>query len=132
MTNLKSAFADCYSLKEVNLPSTQNVTSFIDAFKSCFSLERINELDFNSCTDSSVDISCNKLINIGSIKNIKMNFNVSGSPCLHKETLLRILNALYDYSTSEATYTLALGTANLSKLTDEEIAIATNKGWNVS
>ena len=33
---------------------------------------------------------------------------------------------------SEKTRTLTLGSANLAKLNDEQITIATNKGWTVS
>ena len=92
------------------------------------------DLNFNSATNiSGVFNKCYNLRNIKSISNIKIN-NLNFSTCysLTHETLIKILNALYDYSTSEDTYTLALGSANLAKLTDEEIAIATNKGWNVS
>lgn len=32
---------------------------------------------------------------------------------------------------SESTRTLTLGSANLAKLTDDQIAIAVNKGWTV-
>ena len=47
-----------------------------------------------------------------------------------------IINNLYDlnvtYGSSSYKQTLNLGTTNKAKLTADEIAIATNKGWNVT
>ena len=54
------------------------------------------------------------------------NYNVN--------TFISLFNCLYDYTAEggSANYTLVLGADNLAKLTDEQIAIATNKGWTVS
>ena len=46
---------------------------------------------------------------------------------LSRESLLSILNSLEVVSGE----TLTLGSVNLAKLTDDDIAIATNKGWSV-
>ena len=46
---------------------------------------------------------------------------------LSRESLLSILNNLSVVSGE----TLTLGSVNLAKLTDDDIAIATNKGWSV-
>ena len=49
------------------------------------------------------------------------------------EEIIKVLDALADYSTdTENTYVLTLGAYNLSKLTEEEIEIATDKGWTVA
>ena len=52
------------------------------------------------------------------------NYNVN--------TLITLFNCLYDYASegTSANYTLVLGN-NLARLTDEQIAIATNKGWTL-
>lgn len=62
------------------------------------------------------------------------NFNVSYCTLLTHDSLLSILNALKDYSTdtSGTTWVVTLGTENLNKLTDEEKAIATQKGWTIA
>ena len=129
-------FYNCNKIKSIKSNvNTSAVKNFSNSFANCWSLINLDmDLNFNSATNiSGVFNKCYNLRNIKSISNIKIN-NLNFSTCysLTHETLIKILNALYDYSTSENTYTLALGTANLSKLTDEEIAIATNKGWNVS
>jgi hypothetical protein len=56
---------------------------------------------------------------------------------LTHESLINILNALYDYVNGELDgsskdKTLTLGTTNLAKLTDAEKAIATEKGWTLA
>lgn len=48
---------------------------------------------------------------------------------LSHDSLLRIISALV---VTETTKTLGIGANNLSKLTAEEIAVATGKGWTVS
>ena len=66
--------------------------------------------------------------------------DLSSSTLLSVESLRSIINNLYDLN-QNATYvaagtiyrqSLKLGSTNLAKLTDEEKAIATNKGWNLS
>ena len=56
--------------------------------------------------------------------------NLSFSP-LTVESILSLFATLADYSASGGTYTLTLGTTNLKKLTDEQKAIATEKGWTL-
>lgn len=52
---------------------------------------------------------------------------------LSHESLVNIINNLYDIKTKGVKpQKLILGSTNLAKLTAEEIAVATNKGWNVS
>lgn len=67
-------------------------------------------------------------------------FGLTSCTALTHESLINIINKLYDLN---LTYdvanggtlygqTLEIGASNLLKLTEEEIAIATSKGWNVS
>lgn len=58
--------------------------------------------------------------------------NVSWSTKLSHDSIMSIINCLKDYSGSGTTHTVTLGTANLAKLTDEEKAIATEKGWSLA
>lgn len=51
---------------------------------------------------------------------------------LSVESMLRIIDKLYDYSTTSFNATLNLGTTNKAKLTNEQLAIAINKGWTVT
>lgn len=62
--------------------------------------------------------------------------NITFSSCtkLNHDTIMRVINALYDYVAegSTTTYTLTLGTTNLAKLSEEEQAIAIQKGWTLA
>jgi len=67
--------------------------------------------------------------------------DLSGTYNLSHESLIDIitnglydLNLTYDVANGGKLYTqqLILGSTNMAKLTAEEIAIATNKGWSVS
>lgn len=60
------------------------------------------------------------------------NFNVSYCTKLTHDSLMSIINCLKDYSGSGTTYTVTLGTTNLAKLTNEEKAIATERGWTLA
>lgn len=66
--------------------------------------------------------------------------DLSKSTKLTHESLIDVINNLYDlnltYNVANGgtlyRQSLVLGSTNLAKLTEDEIAIATNKGWNVS
>ena len=115
---------------------TSSVTDFSYAFDNAFALRVIENLDFTSATRGINNMFLSKgLISINKISNIKLSgMNLSNSIYLNHDTLIRVLNALYDYASegSTSTYTLTLGATNLAKLTDEEKAIATNKGWTLN
>ena len=60
------------------------------------------------------------------------NFNVSTCAKLTHDSLMSIIDTLKDYSGTTTTKTATLGTTNLAKLSDEEKAIATQKGWTLA
>ncbi len=143
--SLRSAFSNMtslkkFSFKELNL-NPANVTEYWTTFQNDSTLQEIDKLDFTSLNTSNtanwVNMfgGCVSLIEINEISNIHMSgLNLSKCESLSHDTLLRFLNALYDYASegSTDTYILTLGTTNLDKLTDEEKAIATNKGWTLN
>lgn len=68
-----------------------------------------------------------KLLVIG--HGFKSNLVISNLVYLNGRNIIDILNKLADVNDEEQTYTLTLGSILLGKLSDEEKAIATNKGW---
>ena len=72
------------------------------------------------------------------LENIKITGVIGNDPnmkdCkkLTHASLMSITNALKDCSDLGTTCTLTLGTTNLAKLTDEEKALATQKGWTLA
>ena len=102
------AFSGCTNLADVILPSSiisvSNVT-----FRGCSNLSNVTiKNGFNA---DKLDLSASTLYSV--------------------ETIVSWLNALAD-RTGLTPYTLTIGSVNLSKLTPEQIAIATNKNWNLT
>ena len=71
---------------------------------------------------------CSSLETIHMI-NIGVNLDISSSTKFTREALLEIIGNL---KTVTRTMRLKMGTTNLAKLTDEDKAIATNKGWSLA
>ena len=59
------------------------------------------------------------------------NLNLASSTKYSANTIVGWLNALYD-RTGLSAYTLEIGANNINKLSSEQIAIATNKNWNLA
>ena len=63
----------------------------------------------------------------------KGRIDISHLTQLDHSSLMVIINGLYDYvgAGSSGTRYIKLGDVNLAKLSDEDKAIATNKGWTI-
>lgn len=65
--------------------------------------------------------------------NVFQNFTLASYKSLSKESLLSFLNALPDITSLTSTvYTLPIGSANMAKLTEDEILTFTNKGYSLT
>ena len=137
--NMSGMFANCSSLETIPILDTSNVTDMSWMFTDCSSLKAIPMLDTSNVTDvNNIIGGCPSLTNLGGFKNLGKSFPTTGvytlylySPLTH-ESLMNVINNLYDIkSIGIKTVTIDIGEANLAKLTAEEIAIATNKGWNI-
>ena len=147
VTKMNDTFKRCYDLKKIPEINTQNVTSFNSTFYNCSTLYELPALNASKVTDiNQMFLLCNKLknfgglINLGEAYNTRQPANISSykltfddSPELTHDSLMNAINNLYDIKTKGCNpQGLVLGSINLAKLTSEEIAIATNKGFNVS
>ena len=147
VTRMNDTFKRCYDLKKIPEINTQNVTSFNSTFYDCTSLYEIPALNASKVTDvNQMFIICKKLkdfgglINLGEAYNTRQSANISSykltlddSPELTHDSLMNVINNLYDIKTKGCNpQGLVLGSTNMAKLTSEEIAIATNKGWIIS
>ena len=127
--------------------NTSNLRYVTDMFYVCVNLITIPKLNFESVTNvSSFLYSANNVVNIGGFENLGAAYLTTASAnysyyrldltsCskLTHESLMNVINNLYDIKTKGCkAQSLRLGATNLAKLTEDEIAIAQNKGWNVS
>ena len=107
------------------------------AFFSATKLQTIEKLILPMAAEPSMNttaafMNCNALTTILEIEGVFGNsISFSYSP-LGKDTIMRIMNALADYSDGSYKKTLTLGTKNLAKLTDAEKVVATEKGWTLA
>ena len=136
VTNMTNMFRGCSSLTALNVSNfnTTNVTTMNSMFSNCKSL---TELDLSSWDMSNViDITqmfydCPSLTHLQAPQNISTRtgtLDVSDSPLLTHESLMSIINNLAVVSKKQS---FKLGPTNFAKLTDEEIAIGTQKGWDI-
>lgn len=129
VTSMAYIFEYCYKLTTIPKLDTSNVTNMNNMFSVCRSLTSIPRLDTSKVTNMSYMFNgCSNLEEIH-MTGMKTNFDISVSTKFTREALVEILNNL---ATVTTTKTLTMGSTNLAKLTDEDKAIATNKGWTLA
>lgn len=160
MTDMGSSFNKCSLIKSIPQFDTSKVKSIADMCYLCIELETIPLLDFGSVNETRAQFGgkdtfngCSNLKNLGGFKdlgkayteqtenNYQYKLTLSSSTKLTHDSLMNVINNLYDLNLNtnlsvdgvcQYRQQLTLGSKNLEKLTAEEIAIATNKGWNVN
>lgn len=147
--NSCSNMFNVYNIGLVELPKldTSNCIQAINMCSNCTNLETIPLLDFSKmATLGSTFYNCKALTNLGGFQNLgqaylttaKANYGsykleLLESTKLTHDSLMNVINNLYDIATKGVkTQQLQIGSTNISKLSAEEIAIATNKGFSVS
>ena len=133
VTTMQSMFSNSSGLISLNLSSfdTTKVTDIHYMFYGCSSLTSLNLSSFDTTKVTSMfDMfyNCSSLIELDSMQNISTELKLSPT-ILDVTSLLDVINNL---ATVTTTKTLTLGSTLLAKLTEDQIAIATNKGWTVS
>jgi len=129
VTNMSSMFYESRSITTIPLFNTSNVTNASHMFHGCSNLAIVPALDFSKVTTISyIFYLCSSLTEIH-IHGISVTFDIHFSTLFTESALVEILNNL---AVITSTQTLYLGSTNLAKLTSEEIAIATGKGWTLA
>lgn len=146
VTNLSYAFESCTNLIELPEMNTQNVANMFFLCRGCEKLVTVPKLKANSVTNINASFQwCNNLTNLGGFENLGESYSTSSNANnesyqlylpfekLTHESLMNVINNLYDIKAKGCkAQQLILGSTNISKLSAEELAIATNKGWTVS
>lgn len=134
-TDVKAAFYWTGGIKRIPEINTTNAPSLYTFCHNCSNLETIDKIILKSDGSQSLEsafTNCPKLKNITFEGVIGYNgVSFANSTLLTHDSLMSIINALKDYSSSGTTYTITIGSTNKAKLTVEELAIAQNKGWTV-
>lgn len=141
VSNFIHMFNGCSNLTELDLSKwvLTKQCSFSYLFGGCSKLISLNiqNIDFNKVTYiTGMFSNTNNIENLTFGYNFKFQLDFSGKHKITVESLLSVLNGLYDFTGNGETPSssqgkLTLGSTNLAKLSDEQKAIATNKGWTL-
>lgn len=128
-----SMFFGCSKITNMTLNfDTSNVTNMTAMFKNCRSLRVLNLSNFDmSKVTNMMDmfVGCEGLMTVaGHITGISCDLNLGYSSYLTNESVMVFVNGLAEVS---STKTLSLEYDAYDTLTEEQIALATSKGWSV-
>lgn len=134
VTNMYNMWANCYKLTQLDLSNwnTSKVARMDYMFYGCSKLTQLDLNNFNTSKVTNMSEMfqyCNSLTDFIAPKNINANIGFNYCNNLSHDSLMSIVNNL---ATVTTTRTLTLGSTNLAKLSSEEKAIATNKGWTLA
>jgi surface protein len=145
VTNMTSMFQSCRALTTIPQLDTSNVTNMSSMFYDCSKLTSIPLLDCGKISAGSYinlfsSNTMTYLTDLGGFKDLgkvssfnKPSYFLKVCPNLTKESVLNVLNNLYDRKTAGySVVTLPFHTNSLALLSDDEKAIATNKGWTLA
>lgn len=148
----------CKNLKSFPQFDTSKVTNFYNMLKWCVSLKELPRLDFSSAQAiRDMTYGVYRYIKLGGFKDLGKGYDTSKSANnpdyaldisqgstiespnsifptdIDHDSLMNVINNLYDIANKGVkTQQLVLGSKNLAKLTAEEVAIGTSKGWSIS
>lgn len=140
-TNVSYMFCHCAKIKHLPNFNTNKVTNFGGFLSNATGLVSLPVIDMSSATSLTSFFGSNTITNlteIGGFKNLKINWTSSAlntCPNLTRESLLNVINNLYDFrgnGDNTTTRSIKIGSSNMYRLTDEDKAIATNKGWTLT
>lgn len=147
VTNTTSMFQNCEKLTTIPQLNTSKVKTGYSMFYGCNKVNNIPLLDFSSMTDSrNMFCNCSALTNLEGFENFGMNERLDvggtalvdvpmfyGCTAITRQSCINIFNNLYDRKTAGySIVNMSFEPEVIARLTDEDIAIATNKGWTIT
>lgn len=128
-TRMLTMFLGCNKLTTIPQLDTSNVTNMGEMFNGCTSLTSIPELNVaNANYFASIFNKCTSLTSIG-MYGFRYSIDISQTALEHDALVAFLNQAGTAYDNSQ---TITMGSAKLALLSDEEKAIATNKGWQLA
>ena len=144
VTNMEQMFSDCKALTNLDLSSfnTSSVTNMQYMFYTCEALTNLDLSSFNTSSVTNMDEMFSFASNLENViwgKNWGAGLEASTSPVLSfyftpkftHSSALDLINKLADHSSTGGGRIVEFNTALQPSITDEEIAIATAKGWEI-
>ena len=129
VTNMNSMFQNCPNLTTIPELDTSKVTDMSYMFSNCPNLTSIPALDASNVTSiNSIVYKCYKLTSIG-LYGFTRSIDITNTALEHDAIVAFLNQAGTAYNSSQR---ITMGSTKLALLSDEEKAIATNKGWTLA
>ena len=147
--DMSRMFSNCPSLTELPNFNCAKVTNFGTSSNStwlydCSNVEKMGVVDCDSVPNISYFFGngtrtyltefggCRNLGKASSVSGTNGNYFMNYAPNLSYQSVLNVLNGLYDRASAGlSVLTLKLHANHLAMLSEDDIAIATNKGWTI-
>ena len=137
LTSLDNCWYQCYSLQSLDLSGWDTTNWAVKDTRNLWSTQRCIK---SIKTPASIGIVPKATSNVNTVPNqinieeftgyaVYINHTYEDASCLTPASLVSILDRL---PTVTAARTITLGQTNILKLTQEQIAVATQKGWTVA
>ena len=140
--NAEAMFYDCSSLTSVPQFDFSSLINAGQMFYNTSKLQSVPLLDFGNVTviyDFFSYFGNNNLTDLGGFKNLKIdwddNYGLSKCPNLTYESVMNVITNLYDFRANgdnKTTKTLKISSNSMELLSDDDKALATNKGWTLT
>lgn len=129
VTTMYFMFYNCNKLTTIPGLDTSNVTEMYGMFANCSKLTSIGALDASKCRDFGLIFSnCNSLTSIG-LYGFTRTIDITPTALGHDAIVAFLNQAGSAFNSSQK---ITMGSAKLALLSNEEKAIATNKGWQLA
>ena len=129
VTDMYAMFSKCINLTTIPPLDTYNVTNMREMFSNCSNLTTIPALDASKATTIfDMFYSCTSLTSIG-VYGFTRSADIS-STALQHDAIVAFLNQAG--TAHDSSQQIIMGSDKLALLSDEEKAIATNKGWTLA
>lgn len=140
-TTFSFMFKDCRSITTIPEYDFSSATHVGQMLKNCVNLKSLPLLDFSNVKNINSFFGENELTyltDLGGFKDLKIDWNdnngLAKCPNLTVESIVNVFENLYDFigNGESTTRTIQIHTNVYYQLSEEQLAIATNKGWVIS
>lgn len=128
VTDMYGMFSTCINLTTIPALDTSNVTDMREMFSNCSNLTTIPALDASKASVFDAFYKCTSLTSIG-LYGFTSSIDISQTALGHDAIVALLNQAGTAYDGSQK---ITMGSAKLALLSEEEKAIATNKGWQLA
>ena len=121
-----------FSAAKINTVRFENVRftqSIQGLFQNCSVKQILGNADVSKVKDMNNAFINAYSLNKIELKHWRVDFNISSSTQFDTTALVEIISNLDDTGSA---HTLTIGTTNIAKLSEAQIKVATDKGWNLA